>query len=212
VFAAVSFWAGTLYNRLGAKPIVSAGAFLICAGLFLASLVTTDSRYAALVPGMVVMGVGIGLYYSSMTTAGVTALDPSRSSLAGALVYMVQVAGGSIGLGLTTAIFTGVSHRQLQSDAADMGIAASAKDLDAVHGILAGTESAKEVLTTFPQDVATRLVSLAGEAFVAGMQWAFRVDAALAFGGFLVALLFVGGSLRDVRIHRRRAQKPGRVL
>jgi EmrB/QacA subfamily drug resistance transporter len=78
VFAAVSFWAGTLYNRLGAKPIISAGALLICAGLFLSSLVTTDSTYVALVPGLVVMGIGVGLYYSSVTTAGVTALDPSR--------------------------------------------------------------------------------------------------------------------------------------
>ncbi len=39
-----------------------------------------------------------------MTTAGVTSLDPSRSSLAGGLVYMCQVAGGSVGLGISTAI------------------------------------------------------------------------------------------------------------
>jgi hypothetical protein len=51
VFAAVSFWAGTLYDRLGARPVVSAGALLICIGLFLASLVGSDSAYVALVPG-----------------------------------------------------------------------------------------------------------------------------------------------------------------
>ncbi len=209
VFAAVSFWAGTLYDRLGAKPIISAGALLICAGLFLSSLVTTHSTYVALVPGMVVMGIGIGLYYSSVTTSGVTALDPSRSSLAGAIVYMVQVAGGSIGLGLTTAVFTGISHSHLRSAAADHGIAASGKDLDTVHGILAGTDSAQQVLATFPGDVAAELVSLADDAFVAGMQWAFRVDAALAFGGFLVALFFVGGSLRGLRIRQRRPARQG---
>jgi hypothetical protein len=145
---------------------------------------------------MVVFGFGIGLYYSSVTTAGVTAVDPSRASLAGAIVYMVQVAGGSIGLGLTTAVFTGVSQERLRSDAADMGIATGGKDLDAVDGILAGTESAQSVLASFPRDVADQLVALASDAFVAGMQWGFRVDAALAFGGFLVALFFVGGALR----------------
>ena len=46
----------------------------------------------------------MGLFYSSVTTAAVTALDPSRSSLAGGVVYMCQVAGGAIGLGLNTAI------------------------------------------------------------------------------------------------------------
>jgi hypothetical protein len=53
---------------------------------------------------MVVLGVGIGLFYSSITTAGITVVDDSRSSLAGAIIYMAQVAGGSIGLGLSTAI------------------------------------------------------------------------------------------------------------
>jgi hypothetical protein len=121
---------------------------------------------------------------------------------------MVQIAGGSIGLGLTTAVFTDVSEERLRSDAADLGIAASASDLDAVHGILAGTDSAQEVLATYPRAVADKLVSLAREAFVVGMQWAFRVDAALAFGGFLVALLFVGGSLHELRARHRRDQRP----
>jgi EmrB/QacA subfamily drug resistance transporter len=204
VFAVVSFWAGSLYNRLGAKLIVSAGALLICLGLLLCSLVGSGSPYVALVPGMVVMGVGIGIYYSSVTTAGVTALDPSRSSLAGAIVYMFQVAGGSIGLGLTTAIFTGVSEHRLESGAAQMGITADETDIDAVQGILAGTDSAQGVVASFPAKVAGELVDLARDAFVAGMQWAFRVDALLAFGGFLVALLFVGGPLSELRDRRLR--------
>jgi hypothetical protein len=40
----------------------------------------------------------------------VTALDESRRSLAGAIIYMAQIAGGSVGLGLTTAIFIGASN------------------------------------------------------------------------------------------------------
>ncbi len=53
---------------------------------------------------MVVLGIGCGLFYSSITTAAVTALDPSRASLAGGIVYMCQIAGGSVGLGVNTAI------------------------------------------------------------------------------------------------------------
>ena len=53
---------------------------------------------------MVVLGIGVGLFYSSITTAAVTALGAARASLAGGLVYMFQIAGGSIGLGLNTAI------------------------------------------------------------------------------------------------------------
>lgn len=53
---------------------------------------------------MIVLGVGVGLFYSSITTVAVTALDPSQSSLAGGIVYMCQIAGGAVGLDLNTAI------------------------------------------------------------------------------------------------------------
>ena len=46
----------------------------------------------------------MGLFYSSITTTGVTALDPTRASLAGGILYMCQIAGGAVGLGVNTAI------------------------------------------------------------------------------------------------------------
>jgi EmrB/QacA subfamily drug resistance transporter len=106
VFACVSFIAGPLYNRLGAKPLVSVGAACITVAPFLFSLVDDGSGYAALVPGMVVLGIGIGSFYPTATTAGVTSVDESQTSLAGGIVYMFQIAGGSIGLGLTTTVFS----------------------------------------------------------------------------------------------------------
>ena len=53
---------------------------------------TTTPATASLVPGMIVMGLGVGLFYSAITTIAVTALDPSQSSLAGGIVYMCQIA------------------------------------------------------------------------------------------------------------------------
>lgn len=105
VFAATSFVAGPLYDRLGAKLTVGVGALALGGGMVLLALVMSDSvTYIDLVPGMVVLGIGVGLFYSSITTAAVTALDPSQASLAGGVVYMSQIAGGSLGLGLNTAI------------------------------------------------------------------------------------------------------------
>jgi MFS family permease len=158
VFAATSFIAGSLYERLGAKVIVSIGAAFLGAGMLILSFLEVDSSYGSLVPGMVVLGVGVGLFYSSITTSAVTALDPSRASLAGGIVYMCQIAGGAIGLGLNTAIV----------------VAAGSTQADLVEGI--------------------------GNAF--------KVDAALAAVGLVVALLFVGGSVahehhRPLRWHHR---------
>jgi EmrB/QacA subfamily drug resistance transporter len=107
VFALVSFIAGPLYDRLGAKVLGSFGAACIALAPFLLSLIDEQTTYAGLVPALVVLGIGIGSFYPTATTAGVTSVDESQSSLAGGIVYMFQIAGGSIGLGLTTTVFSG---------------------------------------------------------------------------------------------------------
>ncbi len=105
-FAAVSFIAGPLYERVGAKKLAVLGAACITLAPFLFSLVDGGSGYDSLIVGMVVLGIGVGSFYPTATTAGVTSVDDSQTSLAGGIVYMFQIAGGSIGLGLTTTVFS----------------------------------------------------------------------------------------------------------
>jgi EmrB/QacA subfamily drug resistance transporter len=108
-FMVTSFVAGRLYERLGPKLIVTLGAVLLGAGMILLSTISMKTTYDHLIFGMVVLGIGVGLFYSSVTTAAITALDPSEASLAGAIVYMFQIAGGSIGIGFNTAIVVSAS-------------------------------------------------------------------------------------------------------
>jgi EmrB/QacA subfamily drug resistance transporter len=104
VFAGTSFAAGPLYDRLGSKLTVSSGAAALGAGMVLLSLAMGDNlTYVDLIPGMILLGIGVGLFYSSITTSAVTALDPSQASLAGGVVYMSQIACGSLCLGFNTA-------------------------------------------------------------------------------------------------------------
>jgi EmrB/QacA subfamily drug resistance transporter len=103
-YAIVSLIAGPLYTRIGARTSVSGGAACITIGMVLLALLPAHPTYVSLLPGLLLLGVGVGLFFSSVTTAGVTSLDPARASLAGGVVYMCNVAGGSIGLGIATAI------------------------------------------------------------------------------------------------------------
>lgn len=103
-FAAMSFASGPLYARIGPKTLVTFGAAALAAGMFMLARLDASTEYVELVPGMIVLGIGVGTFYSSVTTAGVTALDEARSSLAGGIVYMFQIAGGAVGLGVNTAI------------------------------------------------------------------------------------------------------------
>ncbi len=202
VFGAVSFVAGTLYERLGARLSMSLGAAFMTIGLFIVSFATADSGYGLLAAGMASFGIGVGLFFSSATTAGVTALDPSRASLAGGVLYMFQVAGGSIGLGLTTAIFTASAQSKVHS--ATIADSLNKAQEHAVNGILAGTANAQHLLQRFPHAAAT-LNSLARHAFANGMQTAFHVVGALALVAFLGSVIFITGG---PRLHRQAAAEP----
>ena len=195
-FAVASFASGPLYDRLGAKLMVSGGAACLAIGPFLLSLAGRDAGYTALVPGMIVLGMGLGLFFSSATTAGVAAVASARTSLAGGLIYMFQIAGGSLGLGLTTTVFTASSQSRLSADIAALGAAATLPQVRALHGILAGTETGQQALAQFTVEVAQRLAAIVRDAFAAGFQNGFRLDAALAAVSVLVAVLYIGGRAR----------------
>jgi EmrB/QacA subfamily drug resistance transporter len=107
VFGGSSFVAGPLYGRLGGRRVLLAGATCLPLGMLALSFIEADSSYATLVPGMALLGLGTGLFYSAATTAAISSLAETRASLASGILYMLQVAGGSVGLGVATTIASG---------------------------------------------------------------------------------------------------------
>jgi MFS family permease len=202
-FAVTSFVAGRLYDRFGPKAMVTVGGLCIAAGPLLWSRIQPDSSYGALVPGMLIAGIGIGLFYSSVTTAGVTSLDPARSSLAGGILYMFQVAGGAVGLGITTTLFLVGANNGLADSTQAANVNLTGDEAEAVRGVLAGTDSSQQVLQTYAGSLGDQLVEFVRDAFAMGLRWAFLLDGILALVGALVGALFVGGSV----FKRRRASR-----
>jgi EmrB/QacA subfamily drug resistance transporter len=199
VFSVFAFLSGPLYERFGGRILLLIGGACLPVGLLLLSLPGESARYPSLIPGLVVAGVGVGLFYSTITTVAVTALDSSRAGLAGGILYMCQIAGGSVGLGLTTTIFTASALSHVHGDA----IADRLSDAQehAVGQILSGADSGRQLQQAFP-DIAERLEQVAREAMSLGVHTALRVDTGLALLGLLVVILFVG---RGARARARQA-------
>jgi EmrB/QacA subfamily drug resistance transporter len=194
-FALVSFVAGPIYSRLGPKLAVGIGAVGLAVGPILLSLIDPGSGYGALVAGLAATGVGAGFFYSSVTTAGVTALDPARTSLAGGLIYMFQIAGGAIGLGVTTTILTISSENELADKVAGAGLHASDQQVSVMHGVLAGTDAGTAALHRLPAHAQHTVNAFVGDSFVHGIQAGFRFVSIAAVLGLLVTIFFVGGGL-----------------
>ncbi|QFT54496.1 MFS transporter [Microbulbifer sp. THAF38] len=101
VFAYLS---GRFYEVIGPRWLAGAGVLCMCVGMFMLSHLNDHTGFVALLPGMAMLGTGIGLFNPAITTAAITAVSPSRASLAGAVLYMFKIAGGAIGLGMNATI------------------------------------------------------------------------------------------------------------
>jgi EmrB/QacA subfamily drug resistance transporter len=193
-FALTSFIAGPLYNRVGMRIAVGSGAATIAVGMvLLAAMVGPDAGVGSFIPGLVVIGVGCGMFLPSTTTAAVTALSDARSSLAGGVVYMFQIAGGAVGLGLATTIFTSSSEGELGRDvAAKAGVELTAHQQAVLHGDLAGTDTAAAAMAQLPANVVDDIRRIVADSFASGVQTSFRIVAVVAIAGALVAIFGVG--------------------
>ncbi|HEX6116264.1 MAG TPA: MFS transporter, partial [Solirubrobacterales bacterium] len=195
LFAITAFVSGRFYERVGAKAMVTLGTAGLAIGIVLLALVGDDWTYADLVPGLAVLGFGVGVFFASVTTAGVTSLDPSRTSLAGGIVYMFQVAGGAVGLGITTMIFTLTSESELKEKATAAGAQLTEHQSSVLHGLLAGTDTSAQAKAELAPAVLSRIDEIVRDSFVTGIQSGFRYAAILAIAGVFVSLIFVGGRL-----------------
>ncbi|WP_299495003.1 MFS transporter [uncultured Shewanella sp.] len=103
-FALSSFFAGAFYEKLGAKWITSIGTGSLVLGMFLLSHLTMYTSYTSMLTGMIVLGLGVGFFYSTITTVALTSVSETRASLAGGIIYMLLNVGGAIGLAVNTVI------------------------------------------------------------------------------------------------------------
>ncbi|MCL1126280.1 MFS transporter [Shewanella surugensis] len=122
-FALSSFSAGALYEKLGAKWITSIGTGCLVLGMFLLSHLTMYTSYASMLTGMIILGLGVGFFYSTITTVALTSVAETRASLAGGIIYMLLNLGGAIGLAINTVI---VSQYESLSEGINMAFSLNA--------------------------------------------------------------------------------------
>jgi MFS family permease len=192
-FAATSFGADRISRRIGVKAAIVAGCALLSGGALMLSFLSPDQAYATIVPGLVVVGLGVGLFYSTITAAAVTALPDSRSSLAGGLVYMFQIAGGAIGLGAVTTLFTTRSEAELGDLASSAGVALTDHQHAVMHGLLAGTDSATAALAQLGSGTQAQITRFVSDSFVSGLEFSLRAVAGVALVGLVIAILRIQG-------------------
>lgn len=96
-----------LLSRLGTRPVIVAGALIAAAGIYWLSRIPVEGSYLTdLLPGMMVMSMGLGAVFVGVTTAANAGVPAERAGLAAALLNACQQLGGALGLAVFSVIAT----------------------------------------------------------------------------------------------------------
>ena len=96
-----------LFARIGTRPVIVAGALTAAAGVWYLSRIPAHGTYpASLLPGLVIMAIGIGAVLVAVTTAANAGVPADKAGLAAGLLNASQQLGTALGLAIFSAIAT----------------------------------------------------------------------------------------------------------
>ncbi len=104
---------GRLTDRIGPRPLMTVGTLIVALSIYIESRVTVHSGYLQLLPGFILMGFGMGLVMSPMTTAAMNAVDRTKAGAASGVLSMSRMVGSTFGVAVMGAIVTTVGRSQL---------------------------------------------------------------------------------------------------
>jgi EmrB/QacA subfamily drug resistance transporter len=98
--------AGILGDKIGFRWPITAGMLLLSVGLYLFSRVDTDTTFWALLPALIIGGIGIGTATAPVTAAAMAATPVDKSGVGAAVLVTFRQTGGALGVAIMGAIIT----------------------------------------------------------------------------------------------------------
>jgi MFS family permease len=104
-FAIAGGAASQLITRIGTRPVVVAGCLIAAVGIYLVSRVPLTGSYVTdLLPGFLLLSLGAGPVFISVTAAANAGVPPGRAGLAAGLLNSSQQVGSALGLAILSAV------------------------------------------------------------------------------------------------------------
>ncbi|MEU2245337.1 DHA2 family efflux MFS transporter permease subunit [Streptomyces sp. NPDC019224] len=98
--------AGMLSDRFGGRPVVVTGLALQAAGLALFALaIAPDASYVSQLPGLIVGGIGMALYFAPAAGLVMSSVRPGEQGIASGANNALREVGGALGVAVLTTVF-----------------------------------------------------------------------------------------------------------
>jgi EmrB/QacA subfamily drug resistance transporter len=176
-------FAGRLADRIGPRPPMVVGLTLVTLALFLQTRIDVGTGYGLLLPAFILLGIGMALTMSPMSTAAMNAVAAQKAGVASGLLSMSRMVGGTFGVAALGALFQHLASNELSNSLAGTGISAAQQD-HLVHSLGAASDGAN-----LPPVAA----EAAQHAFIHALASGMWLSAGVAAAGVLIAFFTIGG-------------------
>jgi EmrB/QacA subfamily drug resistance transporter len=111
--------AAQLVTRIGVKPVLVTGMTALTIGLVYFTQVSVNGSYLGdLLPGFLVVGLGIGFAFVPISIAALAGVQPAEAGLASGLINTSQQIGGALGIAALSTIASSHTDSALASGTA----------------------------------------------------------------------------------------------
>jgi EmrB/QacA subfamily drug resistance transporter len=172
--------AGRLTDRVGPRPLMASGLMVVSAAVFLQSGITVHTTYLRLLPGFVLMGIGIGLVMSPMSTAAMNAVDRTKAGAASGVLSMSRMVGGTFGVAVMGALIATIGRSKIDARLPQLPAGTRAALANSLGG--GGVQG---------HNVPTQVVAAVHEAFVSALGTGLAIGAAVTFCAAIAAWVLI---------------------
>jgi predicted MFS family arabinose efflux permease len=173
--------AGRLTDRVGPRPLMTVGLVIVACAVFIQSHLTVHSGYGLLLPGFVLMGVGMGLVMSPMSTAAMNAVDRAKAGAASGVLSMSRMVGSTFGVAVMGALVATIGRSKIDAALPHVPAAVRAGIANSLGsgGVIAGHHTAPDIIAALR------------EAFVSALGTGLTIGAAVTLAGAVVAWFLI---------------------
>jgi EmrB/QacA subfamily drug resistance transporter len=184
---AVAPMAGKLSARLPVRLFVGGGLAIVALALLLMHGLDARSDWTALLAGLIVGGVGIGLVNAPLASAAIAVVPPERSGMASGINSTFRQVGIATGIAALGAVFQHRVERLVTDGLA--GTPAAGRSDAIAQAVTSG--GGGQVLERVPPQARQAVGQVTRQAFVGGLNTLFVITAVVALAGAIGAAILM---------------------
>ena len=182
--------AGKAFDRFGGRwPLVGGFLVLAASGVVLAVSVSSESA-VALIPGLLLQGLGLGIVLTVNDPTGLTAVPDKDAGEGAGMINTSEQLGGALGIAILEAIELGVNFHRLDERFASHGVHPTPQQIEKGRQLI--LEAEQKGLKHLPDTGLLHVIKpYVIESHVGAFEVTFFAAAGIALLGAVVSLILV---------------------